>query len=601
MTSTARLLDRLDALCLAVARAVMDAGEPCTTEAVLDAFDPSSRERASAALTYLRELALVWGEVDSLRLVRSARESLGSTPRSHVEWPAPEILVTERDVTLVEQTAGQHALATVMGVTALAESWAGDDAPAVLRKGGMGVRDLTSTARHLDVSESTAALWIETAYAAGLIARDGESGEHWRPTEAYDVWHDLRLPEQWVALARAWWSCQRAPVRIAEGANALSDDVLQRGMPALREQVAAVLANLPLGSAPEDPSEVTRTIDSEAPRQAGPIRDGRIRAVLDELEVLGFSGGRALAAMGRAAAGFTTADPVALATEAMPAPLDHVLIQADLTAVAPGPLLPDLARELRLIADVESTGGAVVYRFSVGSIRRALDAGRDAASLLDFLRGLSRTPVPQPLEYLIEDAERRHGIVRVGIATAYIRCEEESALAALLADSRAKALGCVRVSPTVVTVSGSIEDAIGVLRDLGLHPVAETVDGRVSVALPRRAPTPRAPSAPPVTRRDAAPALIAAAITTLRSSIRGEVPSAPLTLEPMPAADTITVLRRAIADAAPVWVAHGDEEVLIDPIRLAAGSLTGVDRVTGEVRTFAVARLGAAELADATN
>ena len=71
-------------------------------------------------------------------------------------------------------------------------------------------------------------------------------------------------------------------------------------------------------------------------------------------------------------------------------------------------------------------------------------------------------------------------------------------------------------------------------------------------------------------------------------------------LKPMPAADTMSVLRRAIADSVPVWLAHGEEDVLVDPIRLAGGTLTAVDRLTGEARSFAVARLGAAEIADAT-
>ncbi len=77
--------------------------------------------------------------------------------------------------------------------------------------------------------------------------------------------------------------------------------------------------------------------------------------------------------------------------------------QADLTAVAPGPLEPELADVLGVLADVESKGGATVYRFTPGSVRRALDAGQAAADLHAFLARHSRTPVPQPLTYLIDD------------------------------------------------------------------------------------------------------------------------------------------------------------------------------------------------------
>ena len=595
--STARALDRLDGVTLAVA-AVVATAEPCSTDAVISAFDSGRAVVVTDALQRLRELALVWGDDDALRLVRTARESLSGAGAASLDWPPPPVATIERDAALVERTAGQHALATVLGVVAIAEAWAGDEAPAVLRKGGLGVRDLSSAARTIDVDERTAALWIETAYAAQLIGKDGEADERWRPTTAYDEWHDAPLAEQWLRIARAWWTSPRAPALVGAEANALSDDVERRGQPFLREQVIAVLSSLPAGCAPRDTGDVIGSIDARAPRQASAQRSEQIRAILEELEILGFTGGGALAQMGGSAA-TDAGDAQVAVSAAMPAPLDHVLLQADLTAVAPGPLLPDLARELRLMADVESTGGAIVYRFSAATVRRALDAGRDATEMLDFLARISRTPVPQPLAYLVEDAARRHGTVRVGIATAYIRCDDETALAALLADPRSQELGCVRVSPTVVTVSGRIEDAIAILRDLGLHPVAETADGSIAHAPRRRARPPRSGTGSPVVRRDAQPALIRAAVTTLRG---GQAPRSSLsngrtaTLGPMPAADTLAVLRKAISSEVPVRLSYADDEGCVDPLRLQAGVLTAVDRITGEVRTFHVSQIHAAAL-----
>jgi hypothetical protein len=599
--STARALDRIDGLTLAVAAAVAEA-EPCTVDAVLAAFDPELDSVVRAALTHLRTLALVWGEDDGLRLVRTAREALASVDAPQIAWPPAPVVTTVRDAGIVERTAGQHALATVMAIIAIAEAWADEDAPAVLRKGGLGVRDLSSTARLLEVDEATAALWIETAYAAHLIGRDGEPEERWRPTAAYDDWHDAPLAEQWLRLARAWWTSPRAPVLVGGEANALSDEVERRGQPLLRDQVVTVLASLSPGEAPRDAAEVIRSIDDLAPRQASPQRSQHIVAIVDELEILGFTGGGALAEMGRdAAMDAPAARDVVRA--AMPEPLDHILLQADLTAIAPGPLLPDIARELRLMADVESTGGAIVHRFSTSSVRRALDAGRDAAEMLDFLARISRTPVPQPLAYLIEDSARRHGTVRVGIATAYIRCDDETSLEALLADPRAAELGCVRVSPTVVTVSGRIEDAIAILRDLGLHPVAETADGTVAHAPRRRARAPRQTAVSPLVRRDVTPALVQAALATLRADqpdarATGFAGETDLALEPMPATETMAVLRRAIAGSLTVRLGYGDGEGFVDPLRLQAGMLTAVDRITGEVRTFAVSRIVAADIPD---
>ncbi|GAB4961233.1 hypothetical protein MAHJHV54_47650 [Mycobacterium avium subsp. hominissuis] len=41
---------------------------------------------------------------------------------------------------------------------------------------------------------------------------------------------------------------------------------------------------------------------------------------------------------------------------ALPKPVDHFLVQADLTVVVPGPLQRDLAEELATVATVESAG-----------------------------------------------------------------------------------------------------------------------------------------------------------------------------------------------------------------------------------------------------
>ena len=59
--------------------------------------------------------------------------------------------------------------------------------------------------------------------------------------------------------------------------------------------------------------------------------------------------------------------------------------------MAPGGLAPELAAELALLAEVESVGGATVYRITEASLRRALNAGRTPAELRDTLRRHSAT------------------------------------------------------------------------------------------------------------------------------------------------------------------------------------------------------------------
>ncbi len=196
-----------------------------------------------------------------------------------------------------------------------------------------------------------------------------------------------------------------------------------------------------------------------------------------------------------------------------------MLLQADLTAVAPGPLERPLAEMLGVLADVESKGGATVYRFTPGSVRRALDAGRTAADLHAFLAAHSRTPVPQPLAYLIDDVARRHGHLRVGAASAYVRCDDDAVLGEILADKRSAGLGLRRLAPTVLAAQADPAALLEGLRAMGFAPAAESAEGDVLITradarrTPPRTPPEPVPDGPPVPDDT----LLAAAIRAVRA------------------------------------------------------------------------------------
>ncbi len=97
----------------------------------------------------------------------------------------------------------------------------------------------------------------------------------------------------------------------------------------------------------------------------------------------------------------------------LPQEVDRVFLQNDLTAVAPGPLAPPLERRLRAAADRESVAQASSYRFSAGSIARAVSSGETAESLREFLAALSLTGIPQPLDYLLERAAQHDRVVQL--------------------------------------------------------------------------------------------------------------------------------------------------------------------------------------------
>jgi hypothetical protein len=198
-----------------------------------------------------------------------------------------------------------------------------------------------------------------------------------------------------------------------------------------------------------------------------------IRGVLAEAEMLGLIGSGALSQLGAAVASGRPDDALGILGEHLPAALNHVLLQADLTAVAPGYLSPELSEKLLAMADAEGQGPATIYRFSVASIRRALDAGMDAAMILEFLRNHSATSLPQPLQYLVEDTAARYGRLRVGVAAGFIQTDDEDALLELLNNSNAATLGLVQLAPTVLVSPSAPREIAQVLRGMGLSPALE--------------------------------------------------------------------------------------------------------------------------------
>ncbi|MDI1289272.1 MAG: helicase-associated domain-containing protein, partial [bacterium] len=298
--------------------------------------------------------------------------------------------------------------------------------------------------------------------------------------------------------------------------------------------------------------------------------------------------------------------------EALPADVDRVVIQADFTVVAPGPLVAHVARALRLVADVESRGHATVYRISEASVRRALDAGWDAAAIHALLDDISSTPVPQPLSYLIDDVARKHGAVRIGNALGYMRSDNAETLTTLLGDRRLRTLGLSRIAETVLISQAPAAEVIQALRAAGYAPAAESPDGQVLIrrADDRRT---RAPRPSPVTSiRPPEDALITAAVRSLRAGDHARVdrrlattagPAGSLDLTRLTAAAIVSRLRASIADNRPLWIGYADTDgavtqQIVDPIRVAAGVLTAFDHRTEQVRSFAVSRVtGVADLA----
>lgn len=477
----------------------------------------------------------------------------------------------------VDGQAGARAADVIALVEEIADDW-GHAPPRVLRAGGLAVRDLAGLATRLDLTLPTVGLVLEVALFARLIADDRAAEPAWAPTHQLDTWAEQDDTMRWADLVLAWRDMPRAPHRIGTrhggvGINALAAGVDWAGLPELRREILGVLA-MPEPGTPLTAEGIHARLSWEHPRRPDDVLSEAIPAVLAEAELLGITAAGALSAAGRLLLEDDT-DAAALgAAVQLPEPVTHLIVQADLTAIAPGRLSPHLATFMRRAAQIESRGGAQTYRFTPESIGALLDDGWEADDVLRTLSAASSTPIPQPLEYLVRDVARRHGRARVGAAGSYVRSDDVAALDALMARPEVAAAGLRRIAPTVLVSSQGPTSVMAIARRAGVPLLVEGTDGAVvsAAAVPHRASTPRPPrvhvSPPPD-----APAVVAA----LRRATGRLGDAASSATDP---AVILADLRTAIADGATVWitVATADGSTSrrrLHPTRIDAGVVHG--------------------------
>ncbi|MBK9101961.1 MAG: helicase-associated domain-containing protein [Austwickia sp.] len=546
----------------------------------------------------------------------------------------PQVWLTPVRPPDIAAGAGTAASTVLEHLDELAQAW-GEQPPRVLRSGGLGVRDLREVATRLDLPVPHAAFLIELGYAAGLIDDDGELEPVWAPTPGYDEWLALPAGRRWLVLVSGWLASHRAAHLVGRrepdgpAVNALADGVSWPPIRAIRVEVLADLYAVPADSAAV-PDDLVARLGWRHPLRAQPPLAQAVQALLQEAGWLGLTYAGALGPPGRALWELQGPSPDRTAESALerlvdlhlPVPVERILLQADLTAVAPGRLEGPAARFLRLAADIESRGGATVYRFSPHSLRRALDAGWSAdqvhSALVDLAGGSpgATEVIPQPLAYLITDTARRHGLIRVGATATYLRSDDPVGLDELVADRRLTALRLRRVSPGVALSPSALATALSLLRTHGYSPVAEDGDGAV-VLTPRhhrRAPLRRPrigyagaqPSArPPVGPGREEATAMAAELIAAEDARQARLAAARNAPEPVDVPDcdpivTQMVLRDAAAARRPVRIGVSDatgrvRALTVLPERVSGGRLDAVDTASGAPLTFSIARLTGAK------
>jgi hypothetical protein len=542
-------------------------------------------------------------DADTVILPRHVGQVLRGEEPGPMQLTAPDPVVSTTTAADVDAVAAGAVIDLLRELDVLLQTL-GAAPVSELRSGGLGIRDVKRLAKATGIEEPRLGLILEVAAAAGLIASgmpDPEpatgDGPYWAPTTAIERFTAMSAAERWHLLAGTWLDLPGRPALIgsrgpdAKPYGALNDSLYSTAAPLDRRLLLGMLAELAPGAG-VDAASASAALIWRRPRWARRLQPKPVADLLAEGHALGLVGRGAISSPGRAllTEGGDPETAIQAMDRAMPAPIDHFLLQADLTVVVPGPLERDLADDLAAVATVESAGTAMVYRISEQSIRHALDIGKTRDWMHELFTKHSKTPVPQGLTYLIDDVARRHGQLRIGMAASFVRCEDPALLAQAVAATEELQLRAL--APTVAVSPAPIAEVLAALRSAGFAPAAEDSTGSIVDVRPRgarvAAPQQRRPYRPPPRP----------SVETLNAvvSVLRRVTAAPFGNIRVDPAVTMSMLQRAARSQDTLVIGYLDaagvaSQRVVSPITIRGGQLVAFDAASGRLREFAVHRI----------
>ncbi|MDY3127241.1 MAG: helicase-associated domain-containing protein [Corynebacterium sp.] len=345
----------------------------------------------------------------------------------------------------------------------------------LLRNKSVGVRAIANLSAQIGRSEEEVKELIALGLDASLLGRgepEGKDGNFLAPTTKGYIWCEDELWSRWATLLWAWIGSTHTPWSSARAAD---PEATHSQLPLLRKVILHAFA---VASAPMNFSQLKAVIGFQAPLVALYADDGVLHYVNNQAEWLGVT-----------AHGMATRVLLygpAAAAELCPQPIDQLIIQADMTALAPGPLVPEVHKTLTTFARIESSGLASVYRFDHDSIRAGLDAALTATDMKEFLRTQSWGEIPPALLMLIDDVARTHGTLMSGPAMCYVRSNDEL----LLKQASATVSDLRLLAPTVAVSLRPLSAVIADLHAAGFSPAAEDEQGASLSVAPKPAVVP---------------------------------------------------------------------------------------------------------------
>ncbi len=406
-------LSGLDRPSLAVlARLAASPRPPLTLASLAEACGVAGDGQLAAVVGRLRDRALIWGDSPVLAGSRLHPTVAVRELARGMDRPGAIDLAPRRpEVRARRQVDGSGRASTVIvGVEALGAQCA-RRSPVLRKTGEYPTREATELAERFSVEAGTVCFWVELARLAGLVEVVPDLRRQ-QPTPELLHWLGLELPERWACLVMAWLSPDRG------GSNGDQDPTgsgrsVDVGI--LRRLMLTGWAELGPGTV-VDAKEFLEVARDRAPRREAANWPELIDDVLRGAERLGLTVDGALATAALPLVGFDTEPPQVVARQlaravsgVMPEPVARMVLQADFTAVVPGTPTHTLKVGLQRLGEVESASGAWVFRLRAESIVAAVTSGWKSADILRFLEEHSESEVPQPIRYVVGDAQRRAG------------------------------------------------------------------------------------------------------------------------------------------------------------------------------------------------
>ncbi len=174
----------------------------------------------------------------------------------------------------------------------------------------------------------------------------------------------------------------------------------------------------------------------------------------------------------------------ALLSKHLPAVQSRIILQADLSIIAPGPLPTKTEALLRRFANTETIGLASTYRLSALSVCHGLETGMTTEEISKILTETFGSKLPQPVEYLLAEVKSRFGRLVVSDtvaneARAEILSSDNVLLTEIGNDPRLRPFSLVRPSNEKLTCRFEPSVVYFGLRECGYMAIRKDASGRV--------------------------------------------------------------------------------------------------------------------------